>query len=323
MAMQAGMGFSKVLFLLGAGFAGSVALKNGRLSDILSEIQSLIVRMDERKGSSSGDSDNSAALLAQVRRLAQEVRHISSSRAVTVVNGNSEQSGNLASLAMPVAMLGALGYGYMWWKGFSFSDLMYVTKQNMTNVVASMTKHLDQVSAALAAAKRHLTQRIENLDEKMDEQKELSKLIKNEVFDVRGDLTQIGFDIDAIQKMVCGLEDKIGTLEDKQDIANIGICYLCNFVGGDKDGRMGNFLQNFQAKASKKLPAPVYSEPKSLKGLQYIADAIESGVTKKENLNAATQNEINDLDTKTPPAGATKLQKLVIDGASLSRTIKT
>ena len=31
------------------------------------------------------------------------------------------------------------------------------------------------------ATKRHLTQRIENLDGKMDQQVELSKLIKNEV----------------------------------------------------------------------------------------------------------------------------------------------
>ena len=31
------------------------------------------------------------------------------------------------------------------------------------------------------ATKRHLTQRIENLDGKLDEQKEISKLIKNEV----------------------------------------------------------------------------------------------------------------------------------------------
>ena len=73
------------------------------------------------------------------------------------------------------------------------------------------------------ATKRHLTQRIECLDGKMDEQKEISKLIKNEVFEVREDISQIGFDIDAIQKMVSGLEGKIKSLEDKQDFANAGL----------------------------------------------------------------------------------------------------
>eukprot|EP01018_Ginkgo_biloba_P014133 Gb_30348 [translate_table: standard] len=93
---------------------------------------------------------------------------------------------------------------------------MYVTKRNVENVVASVTKQLDQVSTALAATKRHLTQRLENVDGKLDEQKEISKVIKDEVFEVRGDLSQIGFDIEAIQKMVSGLEGKIVTLEDKQ-----------------------------------------------------------------------------------------------------------
>jgi hypothetical protein len=48
------------------------------------------------------------------------------------------------------------------------------------------------------------------VDAKLDEQKEISKIIKDEVFEVRGDLTRIGFDIDAIRKkkMVSGLEEK-------------------------------------------------------------------------------------------------------------------
>ncbi|GER34653.1 hypothetical protein STAS_10902 [Striga asiatica] len=82
---------------------------------------------------------------------------------------------------------------------------MYVTKQNMANAVANLTKHLDHVSEALAATKRHLTQRIENLDGKLDEQVEISRLIRNEVNDVRGDVSQIDFDLNELQRMVSGL----------------------------------------------------------------------------------------------------------------------
>lgn len=321
MAAQAGIGFSKFVLLVGAGLTGSILLKNTRLSDILSEIQSLTSRLDKGGQSSHDTSDHVTALAAQVGRIQKELRQLPSGP--IIVNPNSGQSGNLASLAMPAAMLGALGYGYMWWKGLSFSDFMYVTKHNMANVVTSMTKHLDQVSAALAAAKRHLTQRIENIDEKMDEQKEISKLIKNEVSDVRGDLSQIGFDIEEIQKMVCGLEKKIGMLDGKQDFANVGVAYLCRFVGGDKDGSMTKFLENFPAKASKMLPSPVYAEANSLKGLQYIADTIQSGSFEKTNANAAPQNEINDHAIKTLPTGATKAQKSLTNSSSLSRTIST
>lgn len=44
-----------------------------------------------------------------------------------------------------------------------------------------MNNHDPNMISVCQATKRHLTQRIENLDGKLDEQKEMSKLIKNEV----------------------------------------------------------------------------------------------------------------------------------------------
>eukprot|EP00252_Welwitschia_mirabilis_P027917 TRINITY_DN979_c0_g1_i1.p1 TRINITY_DN979_c0_g1~~TRINITY_DN979_c0_g1_i1.p1 ORF type:complete len:326 (-),score=93.00 TRINITY_DN979_c0_g1_i1:358-1335(-) len=323
MAMQAGsMATSKLLLLIGAGLGGSFVLRNGRLSDIIAELQALLKGMDESGEQGQVDSETLAALAAQIRRLAQDVKTVSS-RPI-ILNGSGNSSGNLSSLLLPAAAVGAAGYGYMWWKGWSFSDLMYVTKRNMANAVANVTKQLDQVSAALAATKRHLTQRIEGLDVKLEDQKEMSKLIKNDVNEVREDLQQIGFDIDQIQRMVSGLEGKIGTLEDKQDFANAGVWYLCQFVGeGTKDGRMAKFLQNFQAgKPNTEQPA-LTSEAKSLKGLQFIADTIQSGTMEKKKADALLQN---DIDTPTPKGdskmGQTRVQRS-LTRASLSRTISS
>ncbi|KAL4570451.1 hypothetical protein LXL04_026104 [Taraxacum kok-saghyz] len=231
MAMQAGMGFSKIIILVGAGYTGTLMMKNGKLSDVLGELQALVKGYEEKQANGA-EGDHADAIAAQVRRLAMEVRQLASSRQITVLNGGS--SGNVTSLVVPVAALGAVGYGYMWWKGLSFSDLMYVTKQNMSNAVSNLTKHLEQVSDALAAAKKHLTQRIENLDGKMDQQVEISKLIKNEVTDVRGDISQIGYDLDSLNRMVSGLNGKIMTLEEKQDLTNLGVWYLCNKADGNK-----------------------------------------------------------------------------------------
>ncbi|XP_028126057.1 uncharacterized protein LOC114322835 [Camellia sinensis] len=252
MAMQTGMGLSKILILVGAGYTSTILVKNGKLSDILGEIQSLVKGMEKNGESSESDSDVSDAIASQVRRLAMEVRQLASARQITVLNGNSGQIGNMTSLIVPAAAVGALCYGCMWWKGLTFSDLMYVTKRNMANAVSNLTKHLESVSEALAATKRHLTQRIENLDGKLDEQVEISKLIKNEVTDVRGDLSQIGSDLDALQRMVYGLDGKICSLEDKQDLANLGVLYLCNFVDGRKV-KMPEVLQE-QLKLSGKPP---------------------------------------------------------------------
>ncbi|KAL7123615.1 hypothetical protein ACP275_01G116500 [Erythranthe tilingii] len=291
MAMQAGMGLSRIILVVGAGYTGTILVKNGKLSDVLGELQNLI-KGAEKRGDADGDSDYSDAIATQVRRLAMEVRQLASSRQITVLNGNSGQS-NLTSLIVPAAALGALGYGYMWWKGLSFSDLMYVTKHNMTNAVANLTKHLDHVSEALAAAKRHLTQRIENLDGKLDEQVEISKLIRNEVGDVRGDLSQIGFDLDELQRMVSGLDGKLHSLEDKQELANAGVMYLCGIVNGKKV-KMPEMLQDQLKIAGSSIP--------SLMGLKDIADHGSKLLT---DANTA-QNDSDKLNTKTLMRTASK-----------------
>ncbi|KAL6556138.1 hypothetical protein OROGR_005426 [Orobanche gracilis] len=265
MAMHAGIGLSRIIFIVGAGYTGTILVKNGKFSDLLGELQNLVKGM-ENKGESVGDSDHSDAIVAQVRRLAMEVRKIADARQITVLNGNSGQS-NLTSLLMPAAALGVIGYGYMWWKGLSFSDLMYVTKQNMANAVTNLTKHLDHVSEALAATKRHLTQRIENLDGKLDEQVEISKLIRNEVNDVRGDVSQIGFDLDELQRMVSGLDGKLLSLEGKQELANAGVMYLCGIVNGRKV-KMPEMLQD-QSKVTG-------NSTQTLMGLKEIAGSVAS-----------------------------------------------
>nr|GEX29030.1 kinesin-like protein [Tanacetum cinerariifolium] len=251
MAMQASMGFSKIIILIGAGYTGTLLMQNGKLSDVLAELQALVKGYEGKRG--DGENDHSDAIAAQVRRLAMEVRQMASSRQITVLNGGS---GTATSLVVPAAALGAVGYGYMWWKGLSFSDLMYVTKQNMTNAVSNLTKHLEQVSDVVAidchmcryslqgytwyestlgeAAKKHLTQRIENLDGKMDQQVEISKLIRSEVNDTREDISQIGYDLDSLNQLVSGLNGKIMTLEEKQDLTNLGVWYLCNKADGNK-----------------------------------------------------------------------------------------
>ncbi|KAG4150814.1 hypothetical protein ERO13_D04G027950v2 [Gossypium hirsutum] len=116
MTMQTGVGLSKILILAGAntvptefltsillfyfsycfnfdfnllisfpGYTGTVLLKNGKLSNILGELQSLVKGL-EKSGEQADDSD---ALLAQVCRLSTESRQLASARQITVLNGDS------------------------------------------------------------------------------------------------------------------------------------------------------------------------------------------------------------------------------------------
>ncbi|KAF8727000.1 hypothetical protein HU200_019493 [Digitaria exilis] len=274
---QAGMGLTKVVVLVGAGVAGSVVIRNGRLAEILGDLQEILDKASKGKGGGRADGGEDE-LNEQVRRLAMEVRRLANPRPV-IINGSSVQSG----LLVPAATVGALGYGYMWWKGISFSDLMYVTKRNMANAVSTMTKHLEQVQSSLAAAKRHLTQRIEKLDDKLDQQKALSGQIRDDVTDARLKLESIGSEIKNIKDLVWGLDGKIDSMEAKQDFSCAGVMYLCQFIE-QNGGKLPERLEG------PKVTAKRYGGQKVIQGLQL---AIESGNFGKDTINAL----INDSDS--------------------------
>ncbi|XBJ23368.1 hypothetical protein VPH35_001546 [Triticum aestivum] len=172
----------------------------------------------------------------------------------------------VSGLIVPAATVGALGYGYMWWKGISFGDLMYVTKQNMANVVSSMTKHLEQVQSSLAAAKKHLTQRIEKLDDKLDQQKALSGQIKDDVTGARLKLENIGSEIKNIKELVWGLDEKMDSMEAKQNFSCAGVMYLCQFIE-QSGGKLPERLEGIKPSAKR-------FETIGIQGLQL---AIETG----------------------------------------------
>ncbi|KAF9588564.1 hypothetical protein IFM89_013416 [Coptis chinensis] len=86
--MHTGVSTSKVLILVGAGLTGSVVLRSGRLSDVILQLQELMKGVNKAETSSSGKYDT-ALLAAQVQRLAQEIRELTLSRPVTILNGDS------------------------------------------------------------------------------------------------------------------------------------------------------------------------------------------------------------------------------------------
>nr|KYP65832.1 hypothetical protein KK1_012100 [Cajanus cajan] len=277
MAMQSGIGISKILIIAGAGYTGTVLIKNGKLSDLIGDLQLLVKGLEKSGDQAEGESEYADAIAAQVRRLANEVRQLSSSRPITVLNGGSGQS-NFSSLVVPAAAVGALGYGYMWWKGISFSDLMYVTKRNMEKAVADLTKKLQHASDVIADAKKHLTQRIQNLDDKMLKQNELARSIKDEVSGVRSTITNFHDDLGLLQQTVETLDERLATLSYKQDYANHGLAYLIDFVHG-KARKMPESLQLEKQKLPGKSPNLLtYKGTPNLKGLKDIAETLSIGL---------------------------------------------
>lgn len=275
----------------------SVILRSGRLSDVIAQLQELLKGVNEAE--ISPNTPHTAILSAQIRQLAQEIRELTISRPVTIFNENSASSGSFASYIMPAAALGAMGYCYMWWKGWSFSDLMFVTKHNMANAVATVSKQLEHVSEALASTKKHLTKKLENLDWKVEEQKELSKLIANDVNEVKSNLSQIGLDFEIIHQMVSGLEGKVDILESKQDLTNSGILHLCQIAQGFKQGQNFDLLQVDSSKVQE-LPALSY-EDKSLQGLKFIVETKDASTMEKSMISTKNHDIDENFVAKRAP----------------------
>ncbi|KAG5551651.1 hypothetical protein RHGRI_009916 [Rhododendron griersonianum] len=299
MALQTGVAASKVLILVGgvgAGLAGTIVLRSGRLSDLISQLQELISGVNEAE--ISPDNYDSALLATQIRHLAQEIRELTTSRPITIYNGNSTSGGSSASYLLPAAALGAMGYCYMWWKarGWSLSDVMFVTKHNMANAVATVSKQLEHVSEALA------------------------------VSEAKSDLNQIGYDIDIINQMLSGLEGKIELLDSKQDMTNAGLWYLCQFAGGAKD-EMNNklfqvrfFLLIGQDVGAKLTDSSMKYEEQSLKGLQFLTESNEPNAIEKSTINSQ-KIDVSDIPAKSVSTTKTRIHRSYPVGISWTRDI--
>ncbi|XP_061968868.1 uncharacterized protein LOC133692152 isoform X3 [Populus nigra] len=225
--------------------------------------------------------------------------------------------GSFSSYLVPAAALGAMGYCYMWWKDWSFSDVMFVTKKNMANAVATVSKQMENVSETLASTKRHLTKRLENLDWKIEDQIETSKLIASDVDEMKSNLSQIGYDVESIHQMISGLEGKLGLLESKQDTTNSGLWHLCQFAGGFKDGLGTKVYQDVGAKLAN--PSAMAYEERSLKGLQFIAETKESDKVEKPVENV--KNDLGIYPGEKVKTLKTRVHRSYPVGFSLTRDI--
>ncbi|XP_050205809.1 uncharacterized protein LOC126655614 isoform X2 [Mercurialis annua] len=326
MALQAGVSTSKVLILAGAGLTGSIILRNGKLSEVLGQLHELLKGVDEVEFQPY--KYDTTLLAAQIRQLAQEIKELTFSNPVTIYNGNSTSSGGFASYLVPAAALGAMGYCYMWWKGLSFSDVMFVTKQNMANAVSTVSKQLENVSETLASTKRHLSKRLENLDWKVMEQIETSKLIVNNVDEMKTNLSQIGFDVEMIQQMISELDRKLDLLEQKQDATNSGLWYICQVAEGFKDGPGSKLVQGVGDKLANH--STITYEETSLKGLSFLADdkkfdrVDESTELKKTDVDSFSGEKTKVMKTtihRSYPVGLSTIHRSYPVGLSLARKV--
>mmetsp|Transcript_20658 Transcript_20658/g.40551 ORF Transcript_20658/g.40551 Transcript_20658/m.40551 type:complete len:358 (+) Transcript_20658:1798-2871(+) len=162
-----------------------------------------------------------------------------------------------------VVTAGGVGVLYLYMKGYSFADFMYVTKKALSVAVEALEEGIENLGMALETAKRELSYKLGLLEDKVDETREsLENKITAEVGDVKRDLEVVGNDVKGISRaqeqvhgLVQSIETQIDNLENKMEgvgnqlnTANRGIYLLCNVVaenmGAAVKGRGSNNNNN-------------------------------------------------------------------------------
>ncbi|KAG6483424.1 hypothetical protein ZIOFF_060069 [Zingiber officinale] len=240
------MALGKLTVVIGAGILGTFLAKDGQFPDVtklFSGAFKIVTRhlQQDKDNSRSTSKPQTDSLLAQVNTLREELQILASSRSVTIVTSGG--SGSARFGVTTVIVVGALGYVFIWWKGWKLSDLMFVTRRGFSDTCNLIGKQMDLVSSSVSAARRHLSSKIDHVDSNLEECKELAMATKFEVSELHGDLRLVFSDMESVQSAVETLRSKLDRIEGAQDLTSRGVSHLCQFVGNLEQRRNNELIQ--------------------------------------------------------------------------------
>uniref|UniRef100_A0A1D1XNJ3 30S ribosomal protein S5 n=1 Tax=Anthurium amnicola TaxID=1678845 RepID=A0A1D1XNJ3_9ARAE len=231
---------ANLAILVGAGVAGAVLAKEESLfsiTDLFSGAFKIFRKhlQQDKAGSSVPVRPQNEFLLSQVNNLRQQLQSLQSSGPVTIVTGGSSGSGTFSVTA--IIVVGAFGYGYIWWKGWKLPDMMFVTRRSLSDARNNVAKQLDVISSSISSTKRHLSSRIDRVDCSLNDCIDLSVATRDEVSNLHGELSGIHTEVENVHVKVRTLETKLGRIGGSQDLTTRGIRHLCEFVMNLERGR--------------------------------------------------------------------------------------
>ncbi|KAI0523147.1 hypothetical protein KFK09_005537 [Dendrobium nobile] len=290
------MAVGKIIIVIGAGIIGSVLSKEGGLSDATNFFSSALKIVtkhlqQDKDGSRSTPKPKTDTLLAQVSNLRKELQLLASSRSVTIVTSN--RTGSRAYGVTIVVVVGCLGYGYAWWKGWKLSDMMFASRRGFSDACSSVGKQFEFVSSSITSAKRHLSSKIDVVDNGLDEMKELNAATKNEVMLLHGDTSLVHLDVESVTRAVRNLESKMDLIDDGQNFAGRGLYALCKLAEG------------CQLKMNKKT-------------FQESASSSRQAIQQPQTLGASRTSSLPPLSLESPSPSSTESPKVLRPSITIS-----
>ncbi|XP_022776360.1 uncharacterized protein LOC111318014 [Durio zibethinus] len=240
----------KLTILVGAGIVGSILVKEGRMSgvsDFVSGAFKFAFRQLKHDDSTpSVNKPRNDYLMAQVNSLRQELQILASNRPITIVTGRGTGTSKYGIIIVVVVV----GYGYVWWKGWRLPDMMFATRRSLSDARDAIAKQLESVYSSISATKRHLSSRIEGVDNHLDEIADMTATTQDEVSLLQDKSKMLNNNVQSVRYVVQTLESKINRIEGKQDITNEGVNWLCDYTQTIEQNRSTNRIQASQASSS-------------------------------------------------------------------------
>ncbi|GMJ08184.1 hypothetical protein HRI_004487600 [Hibiscus trionum] len=248
----------KLTILVGAGIVGSILAKEGgtsSVSDFVSGAFKIAYRQLKHDGSTSSvKKPRNDYLVDQVNSLRQELQILASNRPITIVTGRGTGTSKYSIIIVVVVV----GYGYVWWKGWRLPDMMFATRRSLSDARDAIAKQLESVYSSISVTRRHLSSRIESVDNRLDEIADITATTQEEVSLIQDKSKMLNTNVQSVRHVVQTLESKIKRIEGKQDMTNEGVNWLCNYAQTMEQNRPTDRIQASPASSSRSaLEAPM------------------------------------------------------------------
>ncbi|KAJ0247502.1 DUF1664 domain-containing protein [Hirschfeldia incana] len=214
----------KLSILIGAGLVGSVLAKEGSLPDVshfVSGAFKIVLRQlkQEEPAKSGGKPRNNDTLTAQVNSLRHELQLLASNRPITIIS----TGGSGGKKYGWIIIIGVIGYGYVWWKGWKLPDFMFATRRSLSDACNNVGSQIDGFYESLSGTKRELGSEIDRMDRTLDESTVIIKETGREVTELRDGTANMKDDVRSVFEAVETLASKVYRIEGNQDLTLKGV----------------------------------------------------------------------------------------------------
>ncbi|KAG2292427.1 hypothetical protein Bca4012_006700 [Brassica carinata] len=213
----------KLTILIGAGLVGSVLAKEGSLPDVshfVSGAFKIVLRqLKQDEPAKSGSRPRNDTLTAQVNSLRHELQLLASNRPITIIS----TGGSGGKKYGWIIIIGVIGYGYVWWKGWKLPDFMFATRRSLSDACNNVGSQIDGFYESLSGTKRELGSEIDRMDRTLDASTIIIKETGREVNELRDGTANMKDDVRSVFEAVETLASKVHRIEGNQDLTLRGV----------------------------------------------------------------------------------------------------